>query len=84
MDRRHRVRVRVLSFAAAEGTKLWKVAIRLTVGFLGLLAAFVAAAECSIDACSDVYVDQMEVLSLLMMAYALEKPVYIRLANGAR
>lgn len=101
-----------------------KVALRLTAGFLGLLAAFVSAADCSVETCSDVYVDQIyvesgannwirtsgtetnlsictpdssvflwldgsaaqkkEVLSLLMMAYALDRPVTIRLGNGVR
>ncbi len=101
-----------------------KLASRICVGFLGLLTSLVAAAECSVDACSDVLVDQIyvetganswirtsgtetnlnmctpdsgvylwldgslpqkkEVLSLLMLAYSLEKPVYIRVANSAR
>lgn len=101
-----------------------KVALRLTAGFLGLLAAFASAAECTVDACADVYVDQIyvesgtnswirtsgtetnlsvcapdsgvylwldgstpqkkEVLAVLMMAYAMDKPVYFRVTNGAR
>jgi len=40
-----------------------KVAMRLTAVSLGLLAAFVSAAECGIDACSDVLVDQIYVES---------------------
>ncbi len=100
------------------------VALRLTAGFIALLATFVSAADCSVEMCSDVYVDQIyiesginnwirtsgtetnlsictpdsgvflwldgavaqkkEVLALLMMAYALDKPVSIRVSNGAR
>lgn len=99
------------------------LASRICVGFLGLLASLTAAAECTVDACSDVLVDQiyMEiggngwirtsgtetnlnmctpnsgvylwldgstaqtkgVLSLLMLAYSLDKPVYIRVVNGS-
>jgi hypothetical protein len=110
---------------ASDGAKnMRKVAQRLTAGLFGLLAAFTSAANCSVDMCSDVLVDQIyvesgtniwirtsgtetsltvcapdsgvylwldgntpqkkEVLAVLMMAYAMEKPVYFRLANGAR
>lgn len=101
-----------------------KLTMRICVGCAGLLASLVSAADCTVDACSDVYVDQIyvesgtnswirtsgtennlsictpdsgvylwldgslpqkkEVLSLLMMAYALDKPVYFRVTNGAR
>jgi hypothetical protein len=105
-------------------TNMWKLASRICVGFMGPLAALGTAAECSVDACSDVLVDQIyvetganswirtsgtetnlnmctpdsgvylwldgslaqkkEVLSLLMLVYSLDKPVYIRVTNGAR
>jgi hypothetical protein len=101
-----------------------KATLRIAVGLLGFSIPLLSAAECTVDACSNVYVDQIyvesgtnswirtsgtetnlsvctpdsgvylwldgslpqkkEVLSVLMMAYALEKPVYFRLTSGAR
>lgn len=101
-----------------------KAMLHIMLGLLGFAIPFVSVADCTIDACSDVYVDQIyvesganswirtsgtetnlsvctpdsgvylwldgslaqkkEVLAVLMMAYALDKPVYFRLTNGAR
>ncbi len=101
--------------------------MKLAFGALLSAASFAAAADCSVDMCSNVSIEQIyvesgssgnstwirtsgtetnlsmcspdssvyvwldgnmsqkkEVLSLLMMAYALDKPVSIRLYNGAR
>jgi len=100
-----------------------KVALKM-IATLGSVASFVAAADCSVDACADVYIDQIyvesgtnswirtsgtetnlsvctpdsgvylwldgnqpqkkEVLAALMLAYSLDKPVYVRVTNGAR
>lgn len=100
------------------------LAAATAAGLATLLLSFAASADCSIDACSSVYVERIyvesgannwimtsgtetnltvcspdsgvflwldgslaqkkEVLALLMMAYSLDKPVYIRVTNGAR
>jgi hypothetical protein len=113
--------------AGSKSSARVRESMRIAFGALLAMASFAAAADCSVDMCSNVSIEQIyvesgssgnstwirtsgtetnlsmcspdssvylwldgnvsqkkEMLSLLMMAYALDKPVSIRVYNGSR